>query len=139
MKAMVKWPKVLWRSVALTAAVALILATTAGFAFALLDEFGGASFTAPYAPYTAGPVVREETRPYAPYTAGPVVREDDSRPYAPYTAGPVVREDEPEPYAPYTAGPVVREDPRPYAPYTAGPVVSEDEPVPERIGNYLLR
>ena len=139
MKAMMKWPNALRGSVALTAAVALILASTAGFAYALVDEFGGASFTAPYAPYTAGPVVREETRPYAPYTAGPVVRENELRPYAPYTAGPVVRENELEPYAPYTAGPVVREDPRPYAPYTAGPVVPEDEPTPDRIGNYLLR
>ena len=121
MKTMSKWPKALRRTVALTAAVALILASTAAFAYALADEFGGSSFTAPYAPYTAGPVVREDTRPYAPYTAGPVVREEF------------------RPYAPYTAGPVVREDTRPYAPYTAGPVVSEDEPVPERIGNYLLR
>jgi hypothetical protein len=70
-------------------------------AFARPDEFGGAAFTAPYAPYTAGPVVNEE--PYAPYTAGPVVREE-TRPYAPYTAGPVVPKTE-LPYAPYTAVP----------------------------------
>jgi hypothetical protein len=94
----------------------MLMATAA---FAILDEFGGASYTAPYAPYTAGPVVAE-LEEYAPYTAGPVVREEF------------------RPYAPYTAGPVVREEPRPYAPYTAGPVVPEED-VPERIGNYLLK
>jgi hypothetical protein len=100
--------------------LAAMLAMTS-VAFAVVDEFGGGSFSAAYAPYTAGPVVTEEEA-YAPYTAGPVVREEK--------AGSV-------PYAPYTAGPVVGEE-FPYAPYTAGPVVKEEAP-PERIGNYLLR
>jgi hypothetical protein len=43
-----------------------------------------------YAPYTAGPVVRERAA-WAPYT------EAEGKPYAPYTAGPVVKEI----YAPY--------------------------------------
>jgi len=90
----------------LVLAVGLLLLGTAS-AVARVDEFGGASFSVPYAPYTAGPVVNDE--PYAPYTAGPVVREQ-FRPYAPYTAGPVVPSDS-EAYAPYTAGPVVREAP----------------------------
>lgn len=101
-------------SVVLVLAVALVLLGAS--AMALHDEFGGASFTIPYAPYTAGPVVDDE--PYAPYTAGPVVREE-ALPYAPYTAGPVVPPSE-LPYAPYTAGPVVPEDstvPDPYAHY----------------------
>jgi len=87
------------------AAVLVLSMAMASIALARVDQFGGSgsspTISAPYAPYTAGPVVSEE--PYAPYTAGPVVRE--SAPYAPYTAGPVVE----EPYAPYTAGPVVRE------------------------------
>lgn len=66
---------------------------------------------APFAAYTE--------KPYAPYTAGPVVREVPFAaftevPYAPYTAGPVVRE---VPFAAYTE--------KAYAPYTAGPVVPE--------------
>ena len=67
------------------------------------------AFSAPYAPYTAGPVVGE-ARPYAPYEARPVIHESDlqsARPYAPYTAGPVVGET--RPYAPYEAGPVIHE------------------------------
>jgi hypothetical protein len=116
-----------WQRAALIVALVFVLAMPS-VALAIHDPYGGASYSAPYAPYTAGPVVREEsadTRPYAPYTAGPVVREEaaETRPYAPYTAGPVVRED--RPYAPYTAGPVVREE-EPYAPYTAGPVVREE-------------
>jgi hypothetical protein len=107
-------------SLALVLAVALVLIGTVT-AFAVVDEFGGASFSVPYAPYTAGPVVGEEARPYAPYTAGPVVREE-------------VR-----PYAPYTAGPVVREEPRPYAPYTAGPVVGEVPEAPDPFGHYPFR
>jgi hypothetical protein len=31
----------------------------------------------PYAPYTAGPIVREEFGPYAPYTAGPEGAEEE--------------------------------------------------------------
>lgn len=80
----------------LVAVLAFVLAI-APFAYAMVDEFGGASFSVAYAPYTAGPVVTE-VEPYAPYTAGPVVREEIP-PYAPYTAGPVVPEE--EPYAPY--------------------------------------
>jgi len=91
--------------VLLVTVLVLLLAMPA-VAFGRLDRFGGGVYAEPYAPYTAGPVVRE-TRPYAPYTAGPVVREY-FRPYAPYTAGPVVRET--RPYAPYTAGPVVKEE-----------------------------
>jgi hypothetical protein len=79
----------------LVVALALIV-PTASVAFAVVDEFGGESFTAAYAPYTAGPVVDEQ--PYAPYTAGPVVGESAAEPYAPYTAGPVVREE----FAPFT-------------------------------------
>jgi hypothetical protein len=78
-------------------AVLVLSMLMASVALARVDQFGGSGSSptsvAPYAPYTAGPVVSEE--PYAPYTAGPVVRE--SAPYAPYTAGPVVE----EPYAPY--------------------------------------
>lgn len=107
-------------------AVTLVLSVAmASTALACVDQFGGSgSFptpSAPYAPYTAGPVVSVE--PYAPYTAGPVVRE--VKPFAPYTETTT-------PYAPYTAGPVVREVPfaayteKPYAPYTAGPVVHEE-------------
>jgi len=94
-------------------AVALVSAGTMA-AVARPDEYGGASFSVAYAPYTAGPVVNEE-QPYAPYTAGPVVREE-IRPYAPYTAGPVIPNSE-LPYAPYTAGPVVREQPVTPDPY----------------------
>lgn len=109
--------------VTLAFALVFIFAMTS-LAVARVDQFGGASYSAAYAPYTAGPVVEEE-KPYAPYTAGPVVSEG-VEPYAPYTAGPVVPEvTESLPYAPYTAGPVVPET-RPYAPYTAGPVVPED-------------
>lgn len=90
--------------------VFVLVMTIASVAVARLDRFGAGPFSAPYAPYTAGPVV-SEVEPYAPYTAGPVVREQfDTRPYAPYTAGPVVRDQfETRPYAPYTAGPVVPE------------------------------
>jgi len=99
-------------------AVTLVLSVAvASIALARVDQFGGSgsspTLSAPYAPYTAGPVVSEE--PYAPYTAGPVVRE--VKPFAPFT--------DTTPYAPYTAGPVVEE---PYAPYTAGPVVREVRP-----------
>lgn len=87
------------RMIALTMVLVLTL-TIASIAVARVDEFGGATFAAPYAPYTAGPVVPDtESRPYAPYTAGPVVPETklDSRPYAPYTAGPVVPDSSVEP------------------------------------------
>ena len=57
--------------VALVVLAAMLTMTSV--AFAVLDEFGGGSFRAAYAPYTAGPVVTEEEA-YAPYTAGPVVR-----------------------------------------------------------------
>lgn len=86
---------------ALALAVILVF-SAASIAFARVDGFGGDSFTAEFAPYTV-----TEPEPYAPYTAGPVVREE-FRPYAPYTAGPVVPTT--EPYAPYTAGPVVPSD-----------------------------
>lgn len=102
----------------LALSLALVLTGTVA-ATARPDEFGGASFALPYAPYTAGPVVDEE--PYAPYTAGPVVREE-TRPYAPYTAGPVVPSDE-----------------LPYAPYTAGPVVPETPKAPDPFGHYPYR
>jgi len=101
---------------ALALAIVLVF-STATIAMARFDQFGGSTVGAASAPFTT-----VEPEPYAPYTAGPVVREE-FRPYAPYTAGPVVRST--EPYAPYTAGPVVREEFRPYAPYTAGPVVPE--------------
>jgi hypothetical protein len=93
------WSYVVQASVAFALAAALVLIGTT-LAFAVVDEFGGAAFSTPYAPYTAGPVV--DTRPYAPYTAGPVVREE-FRPYAPYTAGPVVPEvgTVPDPYGHY--------------------------------------
>ena len=87
-----------WKKWVVLAATLVLVVAMTSVAYARFDEFGGASFTAVYAPYTAGPVVAEE-EPYAPYTAGPVVREEPI-PYAPYTAGPVVRE---TPYAPYTA------------------------------------
>ena len=58
-------------------AVTFVMAA-ASVAFA---QVGSVRDTRPYAPYTAGPVVRE-SRPFTP----------DTRPYAPYTAGPVVRE-----------------------------------------------
>jgi len=105
-------------SLALVLAVALVLMGTVA-AVARVDRYGGASFSVPYAPYTAGPVVSEE--PYAPYTAGPVVREE-FRPYAPYTAGPVVTPSE-----------------LPYAPYTAGPVVPEVPKAPDPFGHYPYR
>jgi len=92
--------------VLLVTVLVLLLAMPA-VAFGRVDRFGGGAYVEPYAPYTAGPVVREDFRQYAPYTAGPVVREE-FRQYAPYTAGPVVRET--RPYAPYTAGPVVPEE-----------------------------
>ena len=115
------------RLIGLVMAFVLVMSMESA-AFAIVDQFGGASYSAPYAPYTAGPVVpeaeAEDTRPYAPYTAGPVVpeQEADTRPYAPYTAGPVVPEVETRPYAPYTAGPVVGTDEAGQNP---------------RIGNYL--
>jgi hypothetical protein len=88
------------------AAVAALIFAMAPAAVAVPDEFGGGAYVAPYAPYTAGPVVSEQAaRPYAPYEAGPVIHKSD-RPYAPYTAGPVVA-DATEPYAPYEAGPVI--------------------------------
>ena len=69
--------RALWRGcVVLALAVALVLTMTQ-IAFAIADEFGGASFTAPYAPYTAGPVVNEDVEPYAPYEAGPVIHASD--------------------------------------------------------------
>lgn len=43
-----------------------IIAMTATAAFGYVDQFGGAG--RPYAPYTAGPVVREYFGPYAPYS-----------------------------------------------------------------------
>ena len=91
-------PRSWHRWIVLVVALALIV-PTASVAYAVLDEFGGGSFAAEYAPYTAGPVVGEETRPYAPYTAGPVVGAEELEPYAPYTAGPVVRE---QFFAPFT-------------------------------------
>lgn len=74
------------RSKVWTGGIVLILAlafvlSQASVAYPRTDEFGGASFTVPYAPYTAGPAV-SEVEPYAPYTAGPVVRE--IRPYTEY-------------------------------------------------------
>lgn len=77
-------------------ALVLVMGITP-MAYAMVDEFGGASFSAPYAPYTATKILtpQEANAPYAPYTAGPVVRE--TRPYAPYTAGPVVPEVRGEP------------------------------------------
>lgn len=72
-----------------------------------------------YAPYTAGPVVRELR--YVPDNAAPPVEQE--RPYAPYT------EDEVGPYAPYTAGPVVRE--LRYLPYTEAEPATQSEPVTE--------
>lgn len=114
----------------------LLVFASASIAQAMPDRYGAGAFSMPFAPFTV-----EESEPYAPYTAGPVVRETKptSEPYAPYTAGPVVRETKPatEPYAPYTAGPVVREtelkETEPYAPYTAGPVVREETESPDRI------
>jgi len=85
------------RLIGLVTAFVLVM-SMASAAFAIVDEYGGASYSAPYAPYTAGPVVPEQegdTRPYAPYTAGPVVPEIETRPYAPYTAGPTVGSDVP--------------------------------------------
>jgi hypothetical protein len=120
--------------VALVVAGLLLALTMSSVAFARVDELGGTYFSAaPYAPYTAGPVVPEvkgpyaafSAVPYAPYTAGPVVREVKGAvvAYAPYTAGPVVREVKggAVAYAPYTAGPVVREVKGPYAAFTASP------------------
>ncbi|HET6352354.1 MAG TPA: hypothetical protein VFG89_09535 [Coriobacteriia bacterium] len=95
-------PKRMWKRAGragivtmLSLALIMSMATTV---FAQTAQSGEGDFAAPYAPYTAGPVVSEE-RPYAPYTAGPVVRET---PYAPYTAGPVVRETFTLPYAGFT-------------------------------------
>jgi hypothetical protein len=70
--------------IALVLALALIV-PMATVAYAVVDEFGGGTFAAPYAPYTAGPVVSEE--PYAPYVAGPVIHTSD---YAPFTETPYV-------------------------------------------------
>lgn len=80
MKALTKWPWTARAGVAVAVAVALVAISAASLAFALNDEFGGAAFSKPYAPYTAGPVVSEDMRPYAPYTAGPVVSEDERVP-----------------------------------------------------------
>jgi hypothetical protein len=110
-----------------TSCVVAIVAFALVFAMAPLSLAqrypDGGSSSVPYAPYTAGPVVREvpmaaytpSEKPYAPYTAGPVVREVPLVAYAPYTAGPVVRETPLAAYTPATE--------KPYAPYTAGPVV----------------
>ena len=102
--------RALWRGSAVLAIAAMLVVVAAPVAVAMLDQYGGSAFSAPYAPYTAGPVVGE-ARPYAPYEAGPVIHESDlqsaARPYAPYTAGPVVGET--RPYAPYEAGPVIHE------------------------------
>lgn len=59
----------------LVVAVALAL-FVASFAAARPDALGGDSFTAAYAPYTAGPVV-SEIEQYAPYEAGPVIHPSD--------------------------------------------------------------
>lgn len=101
-------------SVGLVLAVLVSALMMASVAPARVDPYGGPSFSIEYAPYT-------ETEPYAPYTAGPVVKELRPELYAPYTAGPVVSED--SPYAPYTEA-----EGEPYAPYTAGPVVKEIRP-----------
>ena len=100
-----------WKGWTLLVFAFVLVFAMASVAVAQLYTDGGLS-AAPYAPYTAGPVVNEV--PYAPYTAGPVVREV---PYAPYTE---------KPYAPYTAGPCVREVP--YAPYTEKPYAPYELP-----------
>jgi hypothetical protein len=69
-----------WKGLAaIVLAIVLVLAMTSVAAAGLIREGNGKSIA--YAPYTAGPVVREV--PFAAYTEVP---------YAPYTAGPVVRE-----------------------------------------------
>jgi hypothetical protein len=78
--------------VAASLVFALVLAVTST-AFAYVDRFGGSGGSAPFAPYTVVPA--EE---YAPYTAGPAVREIEL--YAPYAAGPVIHAS--DVYAPYT-------------------------------------
>ena len=55
--------------------------------FVLAMAFAAVAMADDYAPYTAGPVVRE-VGPFAPYTVS-------DEPYAPYTAGPVVHEERP--------------------------------------------
>lgn len=67
-----------WRYWGVVALIVVLAAALAWFALAL-PTTASTSTSAPYAPYTAGPVVPEQ--PYAPYTAGPVVPE---QPYAPY-------------------------------------------------------
>ena len=109
--------RALWRGSAVLAIAAMLMVAATPVAVAMVDQYGAGAFSAPYAPYTAGPVVAETpARPYAPYTA-------------PYETGPVIHESELQsarPYAPYTAGPVVTET-RPYAPYEAGPVIHESD------------
>jgi hypothetical protein len=75
-----------WMAWLLVVLALVFVVTMASVALGQLYTDGGGS-SAPYAPYTAGPVVPDAQ--YAPYTAGPVVHEV---PYAPYSE---------EPYAPY--------------------------------------
>jgi len=91
--------------------VFVLVMTVASVAVARIDRFGAGPFSAPYAPYTAGPAVDVDDYS-APYSVGPHIptTPPSLAPYAPYTAGPVVPETEVRPYAPYTAGPVVPED-----------------------------
>ncbi len=70
--------------VALVLAMVLVLAM-ASVAVARFDEFGGSTAAAPYAPYTAGPVV-PSAEAYAPYDAGPVIHASDKALFAPYTS-----------------------------------------------------
>jgi len=70
-----------WKGPAVFALALMLLFVIAASAFAQVYVDGG-GFSPRYAPYTVTAV------PYAPYTAGPVVREV---PYAPYTPAAEVR------------------------------------------------
>jgi hypothetical protein len=86
-------PRSLHKWIVLVVALALIV-PTASVAFAVVDEFGGATFGTQYAPFTE------------PYEWGPVIHESDLAPYAPYTEpyewGPVIHPSDLAPYAPFT-------------------------------------
>ncbi len=49
--------RALWRGSAVLAIAAMLMVVATPVAVAMLDQYGAGAFSAPYAPYTAGPVV----------------------------------------------------------------------------------
>jgi hypothetical protein len=81
-----------WQKLAVLVVALALIVPMATFAFAAVDEFGGATFATQYAPFTE------------PYEWGPVIHKSDLAPYAPFTEpyewGPVIHPS--DLYAPYT-------------------------------------